>query len=290
MDIQHALGFGIGLGEVEVQVGPLNGQAGAHGDGLGQILAVTVGGGLGIPSAVGPGLDLLTHGGFGTIHHFVGTGNHGLTAILLAQFHQTLVADGQGADTGGAFAAHQVGLTVVGHDHVEHFVVPHTGLDDTAQGDIEALGDVVKGHKVGTGLCAAVIGHVNAHDGEEGQLAFAEDGADVNPVGQVGGAVIGGVGQEHVAGMNVVAEFFLDVLHTQLGAEQTVGDALGNGQSVALGIVDGVSKVVQGDDQNVGGGTLDGLTHLAADAPEVAPHCGDRNRIQRFVAHAQPSQ
>jgi hypothetical protein len=62
-------------------------------------------------------------------------------------------------------------------------------------------------------------------------------------------------------------------------------DTLRDGKRIAVNIIDAVRKVMKRYDEKVCCRALDGITHLAAYTPEVAPYRRYRYRIQLVIAH-----
>jgi len=117
------------------------------------------------------------------------------------------------------------------------------------------------------------------HQPEE-QPPFDEDGAGDDQVADVGVALVGVVGEEGVAVVDIGAEGVFDRVDDQLQRGDQRRDRVVDRELPALGVVDDAGEVVAEGDDRAPGGALQRLRHLQGDRLQAPQHHAEGDLIQ----------
>ena len=181
-----------------------------------------------------------------------------------------------------------VGKPHIAQDEIDEVLSFLAALEYLDRRDNEPFGvDIVAVGEIAARERAARVHLMAAAEREEQQLVLVEDRADIAPVGQMRcvSAMIGIVGQEHVAGMNVALEHLDQFLDGIGRPEMLIGQADGNGDGRAVGAPDADGEILQLADQVILRGALHQVPHLLADGLHGVPDRGNGGRIDIDVAH-----
>ena len=184
--------------------------------------------------------------------------------------------------------AHAVGEAHIVEDQIDEVGALAPAVQHLDRRNDEPLGmDVVAVGEVAARERAAGIHLMAAAQSEEQQLAVIKDRADIAPIGKVAivAAVIGIVGQEDVAGVDVAGEIANQILDGERGAEELHRQAGRNGDGSAIGAPDADGQILQLADQVVLRRAFDDVAHLLADGLHRMPDGGDRRCVDIGLVH-----
>ncbi|CAB4816318.1 unannotated protein [freshwater metagenome] len=195
----------------------------------------------------------------------------------------------RGADL-GAQVADEAGKSIV-RPHREHHVAALAArIKDLQQGVTRALApdvlgeDVVAASHRTTGVAVVALDR-----GEQQEFpGIGEDGAEHVEVGQVATPVVGVVGHEDIAGVQVAVEELAGEADRQRGGEHELGNADGQRCEAPVAGEDGGIALVRLIQDRRGGGARHIGGHLETDRLHRRQHDGGRDRIDRDRVAQRP--
>ena len=197
--VDEARHLGVAVGEVDLEVAALLGDAGADVDVLGSV-AIVVEERLALVDAVLPAGNDGAHLPLGTVEHGRDRRMRRRRAELGEQLAEPALADARRADHGREIAAEVAGMAHIEHDHLVDVLAPLALLVELQRRNADAfLEDLGRAGVVGSVRGAADVALVRAVDRPEHQPVAVEDGHERRQVRQMIAAPVGVVQQVDVA-------------------------------------------------------------------------------------------
>ena len=250
--------------------------------------SVVVSGALAVVGPVGDLPDFLAYRPLRAVHHFVHAGHDYVPAVVPEHLLQAVLAYFCRGDHRRVIDPHRFPEADVVPDQFHH-VGPLAPLLHNLDGrnaqtfgvDVESVGEI-SSRKGAPGIHL-----MRPAQREEQQFAFEEDGPEEPPVGQVvvETAVVGIVGQEYVAGVDIPFEPLQNELHRKLAAHELRGEAHGNRHGAPARVPDSHRVVVKLPDEVAHRGALQHVAHFVADPLESVPDGRQRDRIYLRISH-----
>ena len=235
-----------------------------------------------------PSRPLGDHGAglaLGTVEHRLDRGVGDPRSELVDQRLEPALAHPGRADHRRHVAPEIPGMTHVEHDHLVHVVAQSAPVVEPQRRDAQALlPDLGREGVVGAVGGAADVALVRAVDRPEREPVAVEHRNEGRQVRDVVASPIGIVQQEHVAGMDVIAEVVADRLRRPRQGADVDGDVLGLGDEAPVGVADAGGEVAARVEDLRVRGAQHRLAHLLYDGAEPVLDHRYGNRVDHSAS------
>ena len=274
------------VGEIDLEVAALLGDAGADMDVVGAV-AIVVEKRLALVDAILPAGNDRPHQALGTVENGRDRRMRRRRAELGEQLSEPALADARRADHGREIAAEVAGMAHIEHDHLVDVLAPLALLVELQRRNADAfLVDLGGAGVVGAVRGAADVALVRAVDRPEGKTVVVEDRDEGREVRQMIAAPVGVVEQVDVTG----ADRAFEKLMHRLGRKRQSADVdrhmLRLRDQATLGIAQRGREIAAGVQDLRVGRAQHGLAHLLDDGAKSMLDHGDGDRING-KAHAE---